>query len=139
MNKQLIYSITKNDLKVDTFKSGGPGGQHQNKTDSGVRITHIKSGIYAESREHKSQIQNKKEAINRLADRMLFWIKKQIGIEERKKDRNTQSFGGKYIRTYNLYANRIVDHSTGITLNGPKKIKYVFDGNLDILHDRKIL
>jgi len=70
--KELLYSLTKKDFKVQTFKSGGPGGQHQNKTDSGVRITHIESGAVGECRNTKSQHQNKKIAFTRLVESSKF-------------------------------------------------------------------
>ena len=61
----------KKDFRVDTFRAGGKGGQHQNKTESGVRITDIKTGISAESREHRHQPQNKSAAFNRLIDKLI--------------------------------------------------------------------
>jgi len=74
MKKELLFSITKKDLKVQTFKSGGPGGQHQNKTDSGVRIIHSDSGAVGESREQRSQHRNKKIALDRLVKHPKFKI-----------------------------------------------------------------
>lgn len=76
-SKKLLFSITKNDFEIDTFKSGGKGGQHQNTTNSGVRIRHIDSGAVGESREHRSQHQNKEAAFNRLVKSAKFkiWIK----------------------------------------------------------------
>lgn len=65
--RELLFSWTAKDFRVDKFCSGGPGGQHQNKTESGVRITHIESGLCAESRQERSQGANKKIAFNRLA------------------------------------------------------------------------
>lgn len=77
MSKQKLLSLTKKDFKIETFKAGGKGGQHQNKTDSAVRITHIATGISAESREHRSQSQNKKEAFRKLTSNKEFqkWLK----------------------------------------------------------------
>jgi len=74
MKKKLLFSLTKKDFRIDTFKSGGKGGQHQNKTDSGVRITHIETGISAESRSFKSQHRNKQEALKRLIKNKTFWL-----------------------------------------------------------------
>ncbi len=75
--KQLLFSITKKDLRIDTFRSGGKGGQNQNKRDTGVRITHIESGAVGESREERSQEQNKKNAFRRMAtsDKFKQWYK----------------------------------------------------------------
>ncbi len=79
MNKKRehILSLTKKDFDISTFKSGGKGGQHQNKTDSAVRIKHIETGLSAESREGKSQHQNKKIAFRRLTKSVEFvsWLK----------------------------------------------------------------
>jgi hypothetical protein len=75
--KELLFSITKKDFKIETFKAGGKGGQHQNKTDSGVRIKHPESGSAAECRNNRSQLQNKKEAFRRLIETPKFksWFK----------------------------------------------------------------
>lgn len=72
MGKQLLFSLTKKDFRIDTFRAGGKGGQKQNKTDSGVRITHIESGAVGESREERSQHQNKKIAFERLVNSEKF-------------------------------------------------------------------
>jgi len=72
--RELLYSLSKKDFKVQTFKSGGPGGQHQNKTNSGVRIIHTDSGAVGESREQKSQHANKKIAFKRLIEHSKFKI-----------------------------------------------------------------
>lgn len=66
MGKELLFSVTKKDFRVDTFRAGGPGGQKQNKTNSGVRLTHLDSGAVGEFRNYRSQPENKKEAFNRL-------------------------------------------------------------------------
>lgn len=75
--RKLLFSVTLKDCRVDTFCSGGPGGQHQNKTQSGVRVTHPPSGAVGECREHKSQMQNKKEAFKRMSQTKQFrtWTK----------------------------------------------------------------
>lgn len=71
-NRQLLFSITKKDFRIDTFRSGGKGGQNQNKRDSGVRIVHLESGAVGESREERSQAQNKKKAFERLVENPKF-------------------------------------------------------------------
>jgi len=76
-NEDPLLTLTKKDFRIDTFKSGGKGGQHQNKTDSGVRITHKVSGISAESRSERSQARNKKIAFRRLCGKKEFmnWLR----------------------------------------------------------------
>ena len=77
--KEHLFSLSKKDFKIQTFKSGGPGGQHQNKTDSGVRIFHVASGAKGESRNSRSQAQNKRTAFKRLAETSIFklWVKRK--------------------------------------------------------------
>ena len=78
--KELLFSVTKDDFEVQTFRSGGNGGQHQNKTQSGVRIIHKDSGAVGESREHKEQIRNKRAAFERLVATKEFksWHKLEV-------------------------------------------------------------
>jgi protein subunit release factor B len=74
-DKELLFSVTLDDCRVETFRSGGPGGQNQNKRETGVRITHRESGAVGISREERSQLQNKKRAFVRMAksDRFQWW------------------------------------------------------------------
>ncbi len=72
MSKELLFSLTKKDFKVDTFRAGGKGGQKQNKTNSGVRVTHIASGAVGEGRDERSQLQNKKNAFERCVNSDIF-------------------------------------------------------------------
>lgn len=78
--KQLLFSVTKKDFDVQTFRSGGPGGQNQNKVESGVRIVHRPSGAAGESREHRDRPHNKKAAFRRLiaTDTFKAWQRIQI-------------------------------------------------------------
>lgn len=80
MAKEKILSITKKDFDIQTFCSGGPGGQHQNKTDSGVRLIHRASGAVGESRSERSQYQNKRIALKRLIETTKFkiWLNKVV-------------------------------------------------------------
>ncbi len=79
--KRLLFSVTKDDLVVQTFCSGGPGGQYQNKVSSGVRIIHLASGAVAESRDDRSQYANKRSAFLKLAASPKFraWVKMEAG------------------------------------------------------------
>lgn len=74
-----LFSITSKDLRVDTFRSGGSGGQNQNKRDTGVRITHLPSGAVGEARDQRQQAQNKKLAMERLvaSDTFQKWVRVQ--------------------------------------------------------------
>ena len=78
--KELLFSVTRKDFDVQTFRSGGKGGQKQNKTESGVRIVHRESKAVGESREERSQYQNKRIAFKRLAKSGKFriWLSKKI-------------------------------------------------------------
>lgn len=80
MNKKLLFSITKNDFIIQTFRSGGKGGQHQNTTESGVRIIHKESGATGESRTDRSQHTNKKLALERLvkSNKFRIWHAKKV-------------------------------------------------------------
>lgn len=80
MAKELLFSVTKKDLRVDTFCSGGKGGQNQNKVASGVRITHLESGAVGESREERDQPRNKKKAFTRMcqSNKFQMWHKKKV-------------------------------------------------------------
>lgn len=75
--KTLLFSLTKKDFQVDTFRCGGNGGQNVNKVESGVRITHLDSGVVSECREERSQFQNKTKALKKLSENKKFldWCK----------------------------------------------------------------
>lgn len=74
MTRQLMFSVTLRDCEVQTFRSGGKGGQNQNKRDTGVRIIHHPSGARGEARDERSQLQNKRLAFKRMADHPLFRV-----------------------------------------------------------------
>lgn len=80
MPREFLFRVPRKEFEVQTFRSGGKGGQHQNKTDSGVRITHKESGAAGESREFKSQTQNKEAAFKRMAASPKFrvWINRKV-------------------------------------------------------------
>lgn len=95
MTRELLFSITKKDLNIQTFRSGGPGGQNQNKVESGIRICHPASGAVAECRETRDQHENKKRALIKLVATSKFkawhklecakYLKDYVSIEERVK------------------------------------------------------
>jgi len=78
--KELLLSVMRDDLEIQTFHAGGPGGQHQNKSDTGVRIIHRASGARGESREDRSQTVNKKNALRRMTEdpRFQTWLNREI-------------------------------------------------------------
>lgn len=80
MKRHLLFSLTKKDFTISTFCTGGPGGQHQNSNQNGVRITHNDSGATGEGREFRSQVQNKKAAFERLVQSKKFqaWHKLEV-------------------------------------------------------------
>lgn len=84
MGNRAYFSITKKDLRVDFFRAGGKGGQHQNKTSSACRITHLASGAVGESRDERSQHMNRKNALERLVatKKFRFWVKAQTAAIE---------------------------------------------------------
>ena len=77
MSRELVFSITKKDFEIETFRAGGKGGQKQNKTNSGVRIRHRASGAVGEARDHREQGQNRSAAFHRLvdSDKFRLWLK----------------------------------------------------------------
>lgn len=78
--RKLLFSVTKKDLRIDTFRAGGKGGQNQNTRDTGVRITHPASGAVGESREERSQLQNKRKAFLRMVESKAFesWRRRRV-------------------------------------------------------------
>jgi protein subunit release factor B len=85
MSRQLAFSVTLADCTVQTFRAGGKGGQNQNKRETGVRIIHPPSGARGESRDERSQLQNKKLAWRRMSESKAFqaWCRKQVGEDAR--------------------------------------------------------
>jgi protein subunit release factor B len=81
MDRERVLSVGIHDCEVQTFRSGGKGGQNQNKRDTGVRVIHHPSGARGESREERSQLQNKKLAFKRMAESTAFraWVRRQAG------------------------------------------------------------
>lgn len=125
--RELIHSFRKKDFRIETFRGHGAGGQHRNKTDSCVRITHIETGLSAIGTEHKEQSRNKKLAFERLGKRIEEHYKKEFS---RPKERKTE-----VIRSYNEKRNDIVDHRTGKKYNFKKVL--LNDGLDEIIQERK--
>lgn len=127
---EVTFELDKNDLRIDTFRSSGAGGQHINKTSSAIRITHIPTGTVVECQDQRSQFQNKDKAMEILRAR-LYQQKVQEQQEAVAADRRSQVGTGmrnERIRTYNFPQGRVTDHRIGLTLY---KIDSVMDGELD--------
>ena len=125
--------IRNEDLKIDTYRSSGAGGQHVNTTDSAVRITHLPTGVIATSSE-KSQIQNREKAMKVLKAR-LYDMKLQEEQQKYASQRKSAVGTGdrsERIRTYNYPQSRVTDHRIGLTL---QKLGQIMEGNLDEIID----
>ena len=127
--------IDPNEIKIDIFRSSGPGGQSVNTTDSAVRMTHIPTGITVSCQDEKSQHKNRAKALKVLRARLLD--AKEIKLQqERSSDRKSQVGSGdrsERIRTYNFPQERITDHRIGLTLY---KLSSALDGNIDELIEK---
>ena len=122
--------IKKDDLKTDTFRASGAGGQHVNKTESGVRFTHLPTGIVAESTDSRSQHKNREIALQRLYQKVQE-VRRDQAYKEQKTQRQSLVGSGDRsdkIRTYNYPQNRVTDHRINLTLYALDKI---VDGDLD--------
>jgi peptide chain release factor 1 len=130
--EEVDIKIEDKDLRIDTFKSGGSGGQSVNTTDSAVRITHIPTGVVVSQQDEKSQHKNKAKALKILRSRVLDQ-ETQIKDIERAKDRKSQVGSGdrsERIRTYNFPQGRVSDHRINLTLYN---LNEVLEGNLSDL------
>lgn len=122
--------IKKDDLKVDTFRSSGAGGQHVNKTESGVRFTHLPTGIVSESTDGRSQIKNREIAMQRLYAKIRAVQREEHESKIAAERRSLVGSGDRSdkIRTYNYPQNRVTDHRINLTLYSLDKI---MDGQID--------
>jgi peptide chain release factor 1 len=126
--------INPNDLKVDVYRSSGPGGQSVNTTDSAVRITHLPTGEVVACQEERSQLQNKERAMRILRARLLERAQReqQAKIAAERKSAVGTGDRSEKIRTYNFPQNRVTDHRIRLTL---QKLPQVLEGDLDELID----
>jgi peptide chain release factor 1 len=124
-------------VRVDTFRASGAGGQHINKTDSAVRLTHLPTGIVVECQDGRSQHKNKEQAFRVLAARIKD---KQLREQQAKEAAERKSLIGsgdrsERIRTYNFPQGRVTDHRINLTLY---KIDFIMDGDLSEITDALI-
>ncbi len=127
---EVDVAINANDIRIDTYRSSGAGGQHVNTTDSAIRVTHIPTGLVVTCQDERSQNKNKAKALKELRAR-LFEMQLRKAEEERSTERKSQIGSGdrsEKIRTYNFPQNRVTDHRIDLTL---KKLDLVMEGDLD--------
>ena len=130
MDDEIEIDINPADIKMDTMRAGGAGGQHVNTTDSAVRITHLPTGVVVECQDERSQHKNKSRAMSLLQARLLAAAQADVAAS-RAEDRRLQVGSGdrsERIRTYNFPQNRLTDHRVNLTLY---KLDEVMEGALD--------
>ncbi|HEY8385062.1 MAG TPA: peptide chain release factor-like protein, partial [Porticoccaceae bacterium] len=123
-------NLNKNDLRIDTFRASGAGGQHVNKTDSAIRITHLPTGIVVECQDERSQHKNKAKAMA-LLQAKLQTAQQDAAAREQSEARKSLVGSGdrsERIRTYNYPQGRVTDHRINLTLY---KLDEILDGGLD--------
>ena len=130
--------IRPEDIRIDTYRASGHGGQYINRTDSAVRITHIPTGLVVTSQDQRSQIQNRERAMQVLRSRLYEMQREQADSEYANRRRLQVGSGDRSerIRTYNFPQGRVTDHRIGLTLY---KINDIMNGDLDELIDKLIL
>ena len=128
--EEVDVQIDPNDLRIDIFRSSGPGGQSVNTTDSAVRVTHLPTGIVVSCQDEKSQHKNKAKALKILRARLLDKAKqeKQDEISEKRRGQVGTGERSERIRTYNFPQGRVTDHRIGLTLY---KLEAVLEGELE--------
>ena len=133
----LEIDINPSDLQIDTFRSGGAGGQHVNKTESAIRITHLPTGTVVECQDERSQHKNKDRAMKILASRIYDaeLARQQAEIAAERKSQVGSGDRSERIRTYNFPQGRVTDHRIGLTLH---RLDAVLNGDLDDIFDALI-
>lgn len=131
---EIEININPQDLRIDTYRASGAGGQHVNRTESAIRITHLPTGIVVASQEAKSQIENRDIAMKMLRAKMWEMMQKQQHDEQANARKNQVGTGerSEKIRTYNYPQNRVTDHRINLTLN---KLDQIMMGDLEEIID----
>ncbi|SPD73881.1 peptide chain release factor RF-1 [uncultured Desulfobacterium sp.] len=132
--EEIDVEINPEDLRIDVYRSSGPGGQHVNKTDSAVRLTHLPTGLVVSCQDQKSQHKNKAKAMKVLRSRLLDMeqAEQHSKISEERKSMVGSGDRSERIRTYNFPQGRVTDHRIGLTLY---KLEAALQGSLDMLID----
>ncbi len=132
--EEVDVQIDPNDLEIDVYRSGGPGGQSVNTTDSAVRITHKPTGLVVTMQDERSQLQNRAKAMQVLRSRLLKLEQDRVAAEQSGARRAQVGGGGRSekIRTYNFKENRVTDHRIGLTIY---RLQDVLAGQLDEVVD----
>lgn len=130
--------IRNEDLKIDTYRSSGAGGQHVNTTDSAVRITHLPTGVVVTSQDEKSQIKNRERARKVLNARIYDLMQQEAEDEYAEQRKSAVGTGDRSerIRTYNYPQSRVTDHRIGLTI---QKLDQIIEGKLDEIIDALII
>ena len=126
------------DLRIDTYRSSGAGGQHVNKTESAIRITHLPTGMVVSCQDEKSQLKNREQAMRVLKSRLYEFYQSQQDAAQASKRKNQIGSGDRSerIRTYNFPQNRVSDHRINLTLY---KLEQFIDGDMDEMIDALIV
>jgi peptide chain release factor 1 len=129
--------INQNDLRIDTYCASGAGGQHVNKTESAVRITHLPTGVVVQCQDEKSQLKNRDKAMRVLRAKLLELAQEsqRAEVAETRKSQVGTGDRSERIRTYNFPQGRVTDHRIGLTLH---KLDFILNGDLDELIDALI-
>ena len=132
--EEVDVEINPDDLRIDTFRSSGHGGQHVNVTDSAVRLTHLPTGLVVSCQDEKSQHKNKAKALKVLRSRLLDLQQAEQRAKISQERRNMVGSGDRSerIRTYNIPQSRVTDHRIGLTLY---KLEDILQGQLDMIID----
>jgi len=133
-----VIEIEKNDLRVDTYRASGAGGQHVNKTDSAVRLTHLPTGIVVECQDERSQHKNKARAMSLLQAKLMDRAQTEQSNEQAETRRSLVGSGDRSekIRTYNFPDGRVTDHRINLTIH---RLPQVMTGELDPIVDQLII
>ncbi len=134
---EIEFHIDPKDLQIDTYRSSGAGGQHVNKTESAIRITHLPTGTVVECQDERSQYKNKDRAMKILASR-LYAVERErqeTAVAAQRRSQVGSGMRNERIRTYNFPQGRVTDHRVGLTLY---KLDQVLNGDLDEIMDALI-